>query len=804
MIKFLFMGDRHNSEVTPYSRIDDYRESCAAKDQEIIDIAKKHSVNAILHPGDFWTDSDRRIGNEYISQIAMRWMRAEIPIIGIAGNHDMIGNNVASLPNTTTGLLNALGLFKIIQDGEVCSFSDGEISVDITGKNYHKGMDRSENISDYVLPSKTADYNIHLMHGMLSPKNLGKMIKHTTIDAIKHTAADITLCGHDHIGFGIIRYNDRYFINPGAVVRMSCDEREMNRKISVILISIDKLKGIQIEQIYLNSAKPGEEVLSREHILEKEDKLAYDQFVKDGVEKLHLRGGVSITDVLEDIYNRDNIPKNVQKSITSQITERTASLQQKAINPPIGTEIVHIKIHNFQSHADSEFDLHNNFNVILGESHQGKSAILRAIRWVAENKPSGKGLIRIGESEASVELTLQNGTIIRRFISAKENGYKVYKPDGTEADGNTHMVSEIQTLLGWNNMPIGEGDSISLNHLKQGDSWYLIGNGYTSSDRARILGAINNTDGADAAIKDFDKENSRINDAIKHEQVEEANLISEIKQATDQRDQLLRVRELISKALLTEKISNYFALKSEDQGKADNLQQLNRAFDEHRVLDRLQKTKNLLSTMEKIERLLNVWATETTRLQTIDSHISSLNVVDDLSNRLISMVKYLDRYGSIFRFAFMRESDNAVVVENSKIINSLALVENASCNALRQCVLRYKAICDNVQLYQKANNAVAVTKAYIDQSSGIDLFPSHVNKISCMMDRYNHIRQQLCRRADAKKVLDQAAQTVKTADDGYERAVHKKTDILLEMQVCPTCFSQIDSSTIQTIISKSN
>ena len=75
----------------------------------------------------------------------------------------------------------------------------------------------------------------------------------------------------------------------------------------------------------------------------------------------------------------------------------------------------------------------NGFNVIIGESKQGKSASLRAIRWVAENKPAGKGLIRAGATEAYVEITLENGIIIKRFISAKENGYKIFYPDGQKS-----------------------------------------------------------------------------------------------------------------------------------------------------------------------------------------------------------------------------------------------------------------------------------------------------------------------------------------------------------------------------------
>ena len=112
MPKFLFIGDRHNAEHVPSSRIDNYHENTELKDLEIIQIAKDKKVDAILHPGDFWTDADRKLVYNFVSNIVRRWLNSGIQLIGIAGNHDLIGNNLNSLDNTTTGFLNSIGIFK--------------------------------------------------------------------------------------------------------------------------------------------------------------------------------------------------------------------------------------------------------------------------------------------------------------------------------------------------------------------------------------------------------------------------------------------------------------------------------------------------------------------------------------------------------------------------------------------------------------------------------------------------------------------------------------------------------------------
>lgn len=48
-----------------------------------------------------------------------------------------------------------------------------------------------------------------------------------------------------------------------------------------------------------------------------------------------------------------------------------------------------LAIHNFQSHRDTTLDLVPGINIIVGQSDSGKSSILRALRWLLWNRPSG-------------------------------------------------------------------------------------------------------------------------------------------------------------------------------------------------------------------------------------------------------------------------------------------------------------------------------------------------------------------------------------------------------------------------------
>ena len=803
MLKFLFMGDRHNSESIPKSRIDDYLASCKAKDEEIIDLAKKHNVAAILHPGDFWTDSDRKIGNEFIASIARRWMMAGIPIIGIAGNHDLIGNNEGSLPSTTTGLLNSLGIFKVISTGDEIHFSDGDNDIVITGTGYHKGMDKKEFLSDYIVNEKRGDVHLHLVHGMLTPKSLGKIIRHTTIDEIKDTKADVTLCGHDHIGFGIINYKDKYFVNPGAVVRMTCDVKEIARTVQVVLITIDSGQ-IEIEAIPLSSQKPGEEVLSRELIDQQKEKIQYQEFVKNGVEKLNVGNSLTVSDVLEEIYEEDNIPEHVRKSIESKIIEKKFNVKDKALSAPVDTDIVKIEIHNFQSHADTVVEFDRKFNVIVGESHQGKSAILRAIRWVAEGKPSGKGIIRIGQTEAYVELTLKNSTIIRKFISAKENGYKVYLPNGEVMEGNTRMVPQIQAILGWNNMPIGENEDIPLNHLRQGDSWYLIGDKYTPTDRARILGAINRTEGADAAIKDFDRENSRITDAIKREEIEVVNLVEEIKTAETKKANAIAIRDVLLKAKLAQRIQEYLAIREDYFQKADTLRSIEQAFNEEHTRELIKRAKDVIDLEKKVVGYMSTIQTERARLDSISGSLQQLESINETAEKSASVARKIEDLHRIETLVASRDKAAKTFKRASEVEIAMSKIDEKSTTRVRDKINQIEILSRSIETISKAGRTIRIANQVIESSASIDHFSVYE---TALKEKFRRVEQIL----DLERKKSELEQEVKTreqkqiqSDIDYNAAVQNKLDILRESHICPTCYSTINDTIIESIIEKEN
>ena len=139
-----------------------------------------------------------------------------------------------------------------------------------------------------------------------------------------------------------------------------------------------------------------------------------------------------------------------------------------------------LKIQNFQSHKDTTLDFHPGVNVIVGASDSGKTAILRALRWLIWNRPNGEDFRSDWGGDTVVEITVEGGFIISR-VKGKENLYKRWEehPDGVDKElkaFGTKVPEEIQKALNIDDT----------NLQKQFDSPFLI-----SSSPGEVAGYFN-------------------------------------------------------------------------------------------------------------------------------------------------------------------------------------------------------------------------------------------------------------------------------------------------------------------------
>jgi exonuclease SbcC len=110
--------------------------------------------------------------------------------------------------------------------------------------------------------------------------------------------------------------------------------------------------------------------------------------------------------------------------------------------------IQEIRLENFQAHRQLRLALSPGLNVIVGPTDRGKSAIIRAIKWLALHE-SQDGIITHGETSVKVGVKTDEGPIVR-FRDKKKYGYKLgqaeYLACGKEQPKDVqarHNLSEI-------------------------------------------------------------------------------------------------------------------------------------------------------------------------------------------------------------------------------------------------------------------------------------------------------------------------------------------------------------------------
>lgn len=182
-----------------------------------------------------------------------------------------------------------------------------------------------------------------------------------------------------------------------------------------------------------------------------------------------------------------------------------------------------LTIHNFQIHRKLTIDFDPYITVLTAPSDTGKSAVLRSLRLVCFNLPSGTAFISHGEDQTKIVLKADGHKIVR----TRSKSVNEYSLDGKEykAFGQGNVPDEIEKLL-------NVGD---INWQRQHDPpfWFSLTAGQVSKE----LNAIINLGLIDDALSSVASELRKARSA---EDVTQGRL----KEAEDRKAELAWVPEL--------------------------------------------------------------------------------------------------------------------------------------------------------------------------------------------------------------------------------------------------------------------
>lgn len=329
-MRFLFLTDTHIRGTNPQNRKDDFLKTLFTKMTEVFNLAKQYNVDVIIHGGDVFDRPD--ISPSIVRHFILLLNKYTFPVYAVAGNHDIYGQNPLTLGRTMLGLVDSTGLLHIMKPGEVKIFKDDQVTIQLTGQGYFYGIDDKFKKESYIVKNKRkgVDYSIHIVHGMLLEKPFFKNMNYTLIDEILDTKADITLSGHYHSGFDTKVFDNRYFINPGSLVRINNSLNELTRKPKIVIIDINS-EGIFVKEVELESALPGDEVLDRSKVEASEFK---EKKLSQFIQSIYSTGEFQTTNIyniIEEISKQQELKDSVVKETLRRIGDAQQLLNEERL-----------------------------------------------------------------------------------------------------------------------------------------------------------------------------------------------------------------------------------------------------------------------------------------------------------------------------------------------------------------------------------------------------------------------------------------------------------------------------------------
>ncbi|MES5837511.1 AAA family ATPase [Bacillus cereus group sp. MG11] len=800
VLRFLYFGDMHERPSTPSNRIDSYQQSISEKREEIKGLGNKYKVTAFLQPGDFLNSHTYQ--NDFLLDVVSKWSMVDtfdlvkqfslgklsndefqkklidakpIPMIGAIGNHELIGESLNSYKKTSLRFLEQIGFMQLASKENPIIFEmENGKTVAITATHYHHGMDKKENLSDYIIEEKAGDYHIHIVHGYLTNKDMGNLFRHTLVDEIAHlTKADLTITGHDHIGFPITEVDGKYFVNPGAIPRMKSDLKEMKRKPKVLLIEIDEVSGLKVKTIYLKSAKKAEEVLDRTKIMQKKEKQGKMEEIKSIVNKANIGKATNITEVIEVISENENVSNVLKDEVIERITSKMKSLMKKNVVAD-SYYITKMVLENFQSHENTTLEFSKGLNLFTGESGQGKSAVIRAFAFIFENfGRNPRRFIKKGADFARVTIHLSTGYVISRIVEKSKsgkNGYEIYNPkDGSVESTNTKGLSLVQEILGFNKLNIDTDNDVPINFMKQGTSWFFVGDGYTSSERAKIVGSIYGTHYADAVIRDLEGDLKKYN-----KQIETAD----------------KERKIIQEGI-------------------DSFDHLPRTHMQITELEKLSEEVNvLMAKKEKIATLLKEQELIDNKISELNNVIKDLGQVENLYSEIYQVKEMVQKRNEIQKLYRSLTTIIADGKESKHVEEQLLSLPNAQLlldeikKLAKSKLGQEELLTQSIKLTETKNRLVKeidVSSEVIEKTNSLVEAESTLSELKELMTKKETVQSLTNRLSSINEEEKQQKQKIEHVISKNEKLVNDYKVLLTEIGKCPVCHGKIDNAVINRI-----
>lgn len=301
-----------------------------------------------------------------------------------------------------------------------------------------------------------------------------------------------------------------------------------------------------------------------------------------------------------------------------------------------------LQLENYQAHKNTSVNLTSGLNIIIGESDTGKSSILRALRKLIRDVPSGKDHINKDSTSMKISLTIVDDigheyTIIRQVTPSKN----LYYLNEQEFGGfGREIPKEIQDALEMFLIELENGEKIDLHFFDQHDMPFMVAKG-AAGIRSKLLGRIAGLHTLDRGIVNVNKDIRAGNSTLKIKFKNKDELQQNVDNAKDTtkgyalhaKCKTLLQKNIKDLAILTELIRlQEHLLTVVNKGKAlkkelDLIPEVNVDF---------QKLRNDIQRLKTLQKLQN-------DLNDVDIKITQFSTISNISIDFNAMYKNIQK-----------------------------------------------------------------------------------------------------------------------------------------------------------------
>ena len=780
-MKILHITDSHGTVKGPESRKDIYYITFLRKLYELGYVVKKEKIDMVIHTGDLFHTA--RVSDKFAGQVSEMIKSWQVPVYVVPGNHDIEGYTTDTIDQTKLGLLAKAGVIHLLDRDNpitITANQDGEeYTVAISGQEYYAHIDEG-NMQDFEMQQDEADFNILAIHGYIADTPQHPNIKCTMVGDIV-TNADVILTGHYHRQF---EWNgpDVDIYNPGSMMRVEQTDYNKTHMPQYGILDIHLVPSGAVGYNYtfheFKIAQPSTTVFDyNSKYKAKAASITLEGFktsIANTMNQMSTSAVTNIIDIINNICANTNVDTATQKKVldvynnTLQSIPDEFEVQQGFIPAQNQKYITSVTLKNFQAHKDTTVQFDRGLNIIVGESNNGKTSILRGILWAIDNQPLGNDFIMAGENDCSVTINFSDGTYIKRGRTVKNTGYyeiRYIDDNGKYIDqtyrGFTNAVPvEVANVHQMPKVNITKDIETHLNVLSQLDGPFLL----TESPlvKASAIGRITGTHVIDAAIKESNKTIQSNRKLVK-------SYSEDLQQKENERKQLPDIKSMETFTKKYAYIVKYITKLNDSVIKLNaDLQQIS------------QYQQQMIQEKEKCERLKKVAAL-----------LPIIQTAKDKFNKVIFLHGKLTKYQELS----LQIEQNQISIERGKYFAKLKpLVDKAVANILN--VSRLNDYIDKVNTLKNDINISKFNKTFMSKYALVaksiivhcQVANTYVSKLAPKIDEISDmdLRQiDLCRSVTTTK------KNIKSIKANITKIQKERNQFILDQGYCPCCGQKV-------------